>query len=1643
MKKLIPLLAILLCASFLFASLAVADIVVGEDTATGFGPIHTPQPATPKPAPTPAPKLASFTVRNTLDSWTNVSSITTSYTSSSTGTQSAALLNENGDKRVRVTNTHADTLEILRFGTTGLGNPRSVLGRDPFGVGFRVRTGDAAVSIGLSVAPEATDHATCTTRYLYDTDGRLVASGGGILIPSDFEGYFVMGRGGGWNVNVAQYLLWTSVDVDGGWFDVDDFGWFADDPDNQGVALSGAVTVPGMADVPVLAELKSGETIVSRATGVGGYTLFHVQPGDYVLTLSAETCAQRAYPVSIANADRTLDAVLWRFGDLNGDGRVNATDNTLLLRHIKGTQSLTDYALACADITGDERANASDNTALLRHIKGTRPLYTTPVLAAPSAQVDQADEYAYMWFRSGADASSDRQLYVKTGRYGFGFDTNAIRFTRLGAAAGNAEDDLVLSDSVVDAMHAASSSLIVYTGSTAHSLVTGNGYDTTRIVTMGSERQSFYTDSISVSGVSGLNARVEVNALTDYFSVYYDVSSSTEINNLRFSLSFNTGNSALTTATWYRNNPSSGILTLSGGGEAVTFVLPAKNDGVSRSLTISSAGVVMVNTSYLTSPARTTQTQLMKKRTYAVGLIVIPGLNDPAAAAYLLDPASAVLSAEELAPVAGRLRTEYDALTGTYDVTLRAGGFSGDLFSPTLERVLLSAVNATAAPRRLHVMLTHRANEAVNVVGGVPMLRDTDGVPTGKTVQVSKNWHAKAETPLLYDSQWQRFYLSLALPGSDRPVTNEFTVAYQTWGGALAASHTQLCLIGWSSATALQWDEAAVGAYTETICFAPDSGNTSFINDVRGVLVKTNGAVSGFASNVGGGDFLLYITPSGNRITAKDLRTRYLSHGPNLSVVTYTGRTTDDSISFVYTVKVCRGNDLTRVYLSFDYSFLKAVSARTLSLFCYGTEKYNESGFTGFAVGNSAGLVKEYTSSELSQGTNTYSYQYVTGFVPLTGDDPWLSWTGTRSGVVDGFGHADRALILRDWSATVRGVENDTPYLRIRSARAHHQGSAVPTNIMELGGGTNSYYAGDRVRGTVELLVLPQTVSDYAGSDAAFLTALNQYAGSWQLAHYEATAGAVAVSGLSGATLAATAPTVLRAKTGTTSVSFTLSGGVSYVPVTFTNLATNRGWRLQEHVDGVWTDVAASQEVYGNDFWQCRSDPVSGTYELTYNVYRSSGEARAFRLVQSLALALNPDPTEAQAPAPLSSLPTFFQEERPYAETVLNVPTVQELPEYNFSDEIKAVAYRGADYGTGASARQTRVFAYLGVPASASPTNPCPAVVLVHGGGGTADCYWVKYWVDRGYAAISMDLEGHYPIRNGNYCTPGTETNAYSGPVRVGAFGDADEADLSKQWPYHAVSAIMLARTLIGGLDCVDDGKIGVMGFSWGGYLTSFTITVDNRYAFAIPVYGSAFVGETYLFQNSALSAAARKWDPALNVGNVTAKVLWFNSDKDFFTNLIGDTLSYENTPGSVMLIDPDMGHGGGNCWSRPEVFAFADSVVKGTPGLMEIVRQPEGLTPSIEVSVPSGVTIHSAKLFYRTQEMGYKNTEQTAWLSLDAAVSGTTVSATVPNGAVAYFFVVYDSRVGTDPFMQQQKRFGTASKVVYLVDTHLELVVR
>ena len=325
--------------------------------------------------------------------------------------------------------------------------------------------------------------------------------------------------------------------------------------------------------------------------------------------------------------------------------------------------------------------------------------------------------------------------------------------------------------------------------------------------------------------------------------------------------------------------------------------------------------------------------------------------------------------------------------------------------------------------------------------------------------------------------------------------------------------------------------------------------------------------------------------------------------------------------------------------------------------------------------------------------------------------------------------------------------------------------------------------------------------------------------------------------------------------------------------------------------------------------------------------------------------------------------------------------------------------------------KPTRVFAWVGVP-KREPGKKAPGIVLVHGGGGTAFESWVRLWVSRGYAAIAMDTCGCVP--KGTYGK--WERHDAGGPPGWGGFDKADEP-MPDQWPYHAVTDVILAHSLLRSMPEVDSERIGITGISWGGYLTCIVSGLDNRLKFAAPVYGCGFLGE-----NSAWAPEFKKmgakgdrwlamWDPSHYLKDGKMPKLWVTGTNDFAYPLDSLQKSYQLAGGtSSLCIRLRMPHGHGPAGENPaEIAAFADAIVGDGKPLTKI-QQQERIGDKFSVRFQSDASIKSAELLYTEDEGPWQNRKwQTAPAILDPAIK--TAAATIPPKTKVYYLNLIDDR--------------------------------
>ena len=348
-------------------------------------------------------------------------------------------------------------------------------------------------------------------------------------------------------------------------------------------------------------------------------------------------------------------------------------------------------------------------------------------------------------------------------------------------------------------------------------------------------------------------------------------------------------------------------------------------------------------------------------------------------------------------------------------------------------------------------------------------------------------------------------------------------------------------------------------------------------------------------------------------------------------------------------------------------------------------------------------------------------------------------------------------------------------------------------------------------------------------------------------------------------------------------------------------------------------------------------------------------------------------------------------------------PAVHPAPEFEAAG-MKALFYEGVPW----KGNPTRVFAWYGAPKSEKKV---PAMVLVHGGGGTAFEAWVRLWNERGYAAIAMDLCGCVPKKE----KQGWVRHEHGGPPGWGGFDQVDQPERD-QWTYHAVAGAVLGHSLLRSFPEVDAEKVGVTGISWGGYLTCIVSAVDPRFRFAAPVYGCGFLGEdsTWLgtFEKMGKEKAEKwlgLWDPSRYLAKTGMPMLWVNGTNDFAYPLGSYQKSYRLPPGErTLAIRVRMAHAHGGPGEKPEeIHAFANALFRGGAPLVKVTGQGVEGGKAWATFAP-GAAVAKAELNF-TKDAG--KWQKRKWETLPAAVSAGRASAEVPGGATAFYLNLVDER--------------------------------
>ncbi len=380
---------------------------------------------------------------------------------------------------------------------------------------------------------------------------------------------------------------------------------------------------------------------------------------------------------------------------------------------------------------------------------------------------------------------------------------------------------------------------------------------------------------------------------------------------------------------------------------------------------------------------------------------------------------------------------------------------------------------------------------------------------------------------------------------------------------------------------------------------------------------------------------------------------------------------------------------------------------------------------------------------------------------------------------------------------------------------------------------------------------------------------------------------------------------------------------------------------------------------------------------------------------------------------------------------IWNLKELSQSPKFKWVDDtspIRSLIYEGEEV----DGKPTDVFAFYGSPALAKggEKKEYPAVVLIHGGGGTAFAEWVELWVDRGYAAIAMDLAGKKPAEptfeeKGRY-----KKVSHRGvkPTRLPAPGP-DQGHTQKfksisgpeqtHWPLHAVGNVIRAHSLIRSFEEVDENRTAVTGISWGGYTTCIVASVDDRFKAAVPVYGCGFLYEGESVQKPSIDALepadwkrwVERYDPSSHLGRCIVSIFFVNGTNDKHYPLDSYMRSYSLPKGERQLrIEPMMRHSHQAGWEPKEIGLFIDSKLKGSAALPKI-HPPTSTkgTATFPIDAKTGLT--KAEMHFTT-DTGLMVKRK--WKTEPATIEGNAIKSSAPDTkATAWFVTLTDERGG------------------------------
>lgn len=298
-----------------------------------------------------------------------------------------------------------------------------------------------------------------------------------------------------------------------------------------------------------------------------------------------------------------------------------------------------------------------------------------------------------------------------------------------------------------------------------------------------------------------------------------------------------------------------------------------------------------------------------------------------------------------------------------------------------------------------------------------------------------------------------------------------------------------------------------------------------------------------------------------------------------------------------------------------------------------------------------------------------------------------------------------------------------------------------------------------------------------------------------------------------------------------------------------------------------------------------------------------------------------------------------------------------------------------------------------------------PALLELHGGGQSASLASVVKWAGRGYAALSLNWGGN-PMRIGQDVWSGPQTdwgrldathppqrnkaNHFAGPLKADDYTlDPVESPRNSNW-FLVLMAARRAITFLEQQPEVDATRIGVLGHSMGGKLTTNLAGIDKRVRVAVPSCGGS--GDLLESEATVPGGSRTKRTPLelacvsdnAYIPLITCPVLWLSPTNDFHAHIDNMAWNWRDVPDDRLRfsIAPHFNHRHGDEHTLTEwlwfdkhlkdaAFAIPETPrialeLNGGDGVPRVTVRPDESLPVRRVDVFYAVDPHALTRFWR-----------------------------------------------------------------------------